>query len=129
MSKRLEKEKIDAAGVSVVENGRLPDATIRFAEAFTYEEIEFKIPVREGFYHYHQKVEPAYLVTDLGIPWASIVVHRKPGKSDDRWFVSEFATGRSIAIPKSTCRDKAVQHAIDTLKKLGREGYQKALEK
>ena len=129
MPKRLEKEKIDAAGVSVVGCERPPDATIRLAEAFTYEEIDFRIPVREGFYNYKQKVEPAYLVTNIGIDWASIVVHRKPGKPDDRWFVSEFATGRSIAIPRSTCRDEAVQHAIDTLKKLGREGYQKALEK
>ena len=94
---------------------------------FTYEEIEFRIPVREGFYHYRQKVSPAYLVTDLGISWASIVVHRKPGKPDDRWFVSEFATGGSIDIPKSTSRDAAVQHAIAKLKKLGREGYRKAL--
>ena len=96
---------------------------------FTYEPIDFRIPVREGFYNYRQKVEPAYLVTDLGIDWASIVVHRKPGKPDDRWFVSEFASGGSITIPNSTDRDTAVQHAIDTLKKLGREGYQKALEK
>ena len=93
-----------------------------------YEAIEFRIPVREGFYHYQQKVSPAYLVTDIGIPWASIVVHRKPGKSDDRWFVSEFATGGSIDIPKSTSRDEAVQHAIDIIKKLGREGYTKNLE-
>ena len=94
---------------------------------YTYEEINFYIPVREGFYHYNQKVSPAYLVTDLGISWASIVVHRKPGKPDDRWFVSEFATGGSIDIPKSTSRDEAVQHAIDKLQKLGRDGYQKAL--
>ena len=94
---------------------------------FTYEAIEFRIPVREGFYHYEQKVAPAYLVTDLPFSWASIVVHRKPGKPDDRWFVSEFATGGSIDIPESTSRDEAVQHAIDTLKKLGREGYLKAL--
>ena len=94
---------------------------------FTYEAIDFYIPVREGFYHYNQKVSPAYLVTDIGIAWASIVVHRKPGKPDDRWFVSEFATGGSIDIPKSTSRDEAVQHAIDTLKQLGREGYRKAL--
>lgn len=96
---------------------------------FTYEEIEFHIPVREGFYHYKQKVSPAYLVTDIGISWASIVVHRKPGKPDDRWFVSEFATGGSIDIPKSTSRDEAVQHAIAKLKKLGREGYQKGLKR
>ena len=94
---------------------------------YTYEEIEFRIPVREGFYHYQQKVSPAYLVLDIGIDWASIVVHRKPGKPDDRWFVSEFTTGGSINIPETTSRDEAVQHAIATLKKLGREGYQKVL--
>ena len=89
---------------------------------YTYEEIDFRIPVREGFYHYKQKVSPAYLVTDIGIPWASIVVHRKPGKPDDRWFVSEFATGGSIDIPNTTSRDEAVQSAIAKLKTLGREG-------
>ena len=92
-----------------------------------YEAIEFRIPVREGFYHYKQKVSPAYLVTDIGIPWASIVVHRKPGKPDDRWYISEFATGGSIDIPKSTSRDEAVEHAIAKLETLGREGYQNAL--
>ena len=94
---------------------------------FTYEPIEFRIPVREGFYHYRQKVSPAYLVTDLDIPWASIVVHRKPGKPDDRWFVSEFATGGSIDIPDTTSRDAAVEHAIAKLKKLGRDGYRKRI--
>ena len=95
---------------------------------YTYEAIDFYIPVREGFYHYRQKVSPAYLVTDLDIPWASIVVHRKPGKPDDRWFVSEFATGGAIDIPDTTSRDVAVQHAIAKIKQLGREGYEKALE-
>ena len=95
---------------------------------FTYEEIEFRIPVREGFYHYRQKISPAYLVTNLGIPWASIVVHRKLGTPDDHWFVSEFATGGSIDIPKSASRDAAVQHAIAIIKKLGREGYQRAIK-
>ena len=94
---------------------------------FTYEPIEFRIPVREGFYHYRQKVSPAYLVTDIGIRWASIVVHRKPGTPDDRWFVSEFATGGSIDIPDTPSRDVAVQHAITKIQKLGREGYKKAL--
>ena len=94
---------------------------------FTYEAIEFHIPVREGFYHYRQKVSPAYLVTDIGIRWASIVVHRKPGTPDDRWFVSEFATGGSIDIPDTPSRDVAVQSAIVKIKKLGREGYQQAL--
>ena len=94
---------------------------------YTYEEIEFRIPVREGFYHFKQKVSPAYLVVDIDISWASIVVHRRPGKPDDRWYVSEFATGGSIDIPKSTSREEAVQHAIAKLKELGREGYQKGL--
>ena len=94
---------------------------------YTYEEIEFRIPVREGFYHYDQKVSPAYLVLDIGIDWASIVVHRKPGKPDDRWFVSEFTTGGSINIPETTSRDAAVQHAIAKIKKLGRKGYARAL--
>ena len=92
-----------------------------------YEPIEFRIPVREGFYHYKQKVSPAYLVTDIGIRWASIVVHRKPGTPDDRWFVSEFATGGSIDIPDCTSRDEAVQHAITKIKALGREKYQQVL--
>ena len=68
-------------------------------------------------------------MTDIGISWASIVVHRKPGKPDGRWFVSEYATGGSIDIPNSTCRDVAVQYAIDKLKKLGREGYLNALKR
>ena len=94
---------------------------------FTYEAIEFYISVREGFYRYRQKVSPAYLVTDTGIPWASIVVHRKPGTPDDRWFVSEFATGGAINIPDTTDRDAAVRDAITKLKALGREGYVQAL--
>ena len=94
---------------------------------FTYQEIEFRVPVREGFYHYRQKVSPAYLVTDIGIRWASIVVHRKPGTPDDRWFVSEFATGGSIDIPDTPSREVAVESAIAKLKALGREGYQQAL--
>ena len=95
---------------------------------YTYEEIEFRIPVREGFYHYRQKVSPAYLVTNIDISWASIVVHRKPGKPDARWFVSEFATGGSIDIPDTTSREGAVQHAIAKIKALGRDGYQKRLK-
>ena len=94
---------------------------------FTYQAIEFHIPVREGFYHYRQKVSPAYLVTNFGISWASIVVHRKPGTPDDRWFVSEFATGDAIDIPDTTSRDAAIQHAIDKIKALDRDGYQQAL--
>ena len=96
---------------------------------YTYEEIEFRVPVRERFYHYHQKVSPAYLVTNTGIRWASIVVHRKPGTPDDRWFVSEFATGGSINIPDTPSRDTAVEHALTQLKALGRDGYQKRLER
>ena len=92
-----------------------------------YEAIEFQIPVREGFYRYRQKVSPAYLVTDISIPWALIVVHRKPGTPDDRWFVSEFATGDAIDIPDTTSRDEAVESAIAKLTALGRDGYQKAL--
>ena len=94
---------------------------------FTYQEIAFRIPVREGFYCYRQKVSPAYLVTDIGIDWAAIVVHRKPGEPDGRWFVSEFVTGGAIGIPDTTDRDTAVRYAIAQIKALGREGYAKAL--
>ena len=94
---------------------------------YTYEEIEFRIPVHEGFYHYQQKVSPAYLVLDIGIDWASIVVHRKPGNPDDRWFVSEFTTGGSIDIPDTTSRDEAVRHAIAKIKSLGRDTYRKRI--
>ena len=83
---------------------------------YTYAEIEFRIPVREGFYHYMQKVSPAYLVTDIDVfRETSIVVHRKPGTPDDRWFVSEFDTGHAIDIPNCTSRDAAVQAALATL--------------
>ncbi len=94
---------------------------------FTYEEIEFRIPVRERFYNYMQKVSPAYLVVDIGIDWASIVVHRKPGKPDDRWFVSEFTTGGAIDIPETTSRDEAVASAIAKIKALGRDTYRKRI--
>ena len=96
---------------------------------FTYEEIEFEVPVRERHYHYtyRQKVSPAYLVIDIGIDWASIVVHRRPGTPDDRWFVSEFTTGGSIDIPDTTSRDVAVRHAIAKIKALGREAYRKRI--
>ena len=84
---------------------------------FTYEAIEFRIPVREGFYQYRQKVSPAYLVTDIGIFRETlIVVHRKPGNPDDRWFVSELATGSAIDIPETTSRDAAVRHAIESIR-------------
>ena len=94
---------------------------------FTYEAIAFYISVRDGFYRYRQKVSPAYLVTDTDIPWASIVVHRKPGTADDRWFVSELVTGGAINIPDTTDRDAAVRYAITQIKALGREGYAQAL--
>ena len=94
---------------------------------FTYEEIEFEIPVRERFYNYMQNVSPAYLVIDIGIDWASIVVHRKPGKPDDRWFVSEFTTGGAIDIPETTSRDEAVASAIAKIKALGRDTYRKRI--
>ena len=82
---------------------------------YTYEEIEFRIPVREGFYHYQQKVSPAYPRDrhryQLGHPSLSIA---KPGKSDDRWYVSEFATGErnrhpQIHIPRSKPSSKRLQ--------------------
>lgn len=94
---------------------------------FTYEEIEFRIPVRERYYHYKKKVSPAYLVVDIGIDWASIVVHRKPGTPDDRWFVSEFTTGGAIDIPETTSRDEAVASAIAKIKALGRDTYRKRI--
>ncbi len=96
--------------------------------AFTYQEIDFEISVKEGFYHYAQKVSPAYLVSGTGLDWASIVVHRLPGQfRTDQWFVSEQTTGSSIEIPPATERDAAVQYAIAKIKALGPEGFQKAL--
>ena len=95
---------------------------------FTYEPIPFQVPVREGFYHYRQEVSPAYLVTDTAIDWASIVVHRKPGKADTRWFVSEFVTGGAIPIPDCMSRDAAVHCAVEKLQTLGRDGYQSRLK-
>ena len=69
---------------------------------WTYHEIDFQISVKEGFYHYQQKVSPAYRVGNLpDLDWASIVVHRLPGHFRvDQWFVSEQTTGSSIEIPK-----------------------------
>ena len=96
--------------------------------AFTYQEIEFQISIKEGFYYYQQKVTPAYLVEGTGIDWAAIIVHRLPGRfRTDQWFVSEQTTGSSIEIPKTTSRDEAVQHAIAKIQKMGREAYEKAL--
>ena len=95
---------------------------------FIYQEIEFRISVKDGFYHYAQKVEPAYRVSGTGIDWAVLVVHRMPGRfRSDQWFVSEFDTGSSIEIPKTTSRDEAVKHAITKIQQMGKERYQKAL--
>lgn len=96
--------------------------------AFTYQEIDFQISVKEGFYHYQQKVSPAYLICGMGIDWASLVVHRLPGHfRQDQWFISEQTTGSSIEIPETTSRDEAVQHAITKIQQIGRESYEKAL--
>lgn len=95
---------------------------------FTYQEIDFQISVKEGFYHYQQKVSPAYLVGGTGLDWASLVVHRLPGHfRKDQWFVSEQTTGSSIEIPKTTSRSEAVHHAVTKIQQMGRESYQKAL--
>ena len=97
--------------------------------AFTYQEIEFRIAIKEGFYHYDQKVSLAYLVGGTGIDWETeIVVHRLPGRfRQDRWFVSERTTGSSIEIPETTSREEAVRHAITKIQHKGEERYQKAL--
>ena len=96
---------------------------------WTYKEIDFHISVKEGFYHYQQKVSPAYRVGNLpDLDWAAIVVHRLPGRfREDQWFVSEQTTGSSIEIPKTTSRDAAVQHAITKIQQIGRERYEKVL--
>ena len=96
---------------------------------FTYQEIDFQISVKEGFYHYRQKVSPAYLVGNLtGLDWVSLVVHRLPSHfRKDQWFVSEQTTGSAIEIPETTSRDEAVEHAITKIQQMGREGVEKAL--
>ena len=95
---------------------------------FTYQEIDFHISVKEGFYHYQQKVAPAYRVDGTGLDWAAIVVHQVPGRfREDQWFVSEQTTGSSIEIPKTTSREEAVEHAITKIQQMGREHYEKAL--
>ena len=95
---------------------------------FIYQEIEFRISVKENFYYYKQKVEPAYRVDGTGIDWAVLVVHRMPGRFRvDQWFVSELGTGSSIEIPKTTSRAEAVEHAITKIQQMGRERYEKAL--
>ena len=97
--------------------------------AYTYQEIDFEISLKEGFYHYQQKVSPAYRVGGIDLDWEpSIVVHRLPGRfRQDQWFVSEQTTGSSIEIPETTSREEAVQHAIAQIQQMGRERYQKAL--
>lgn len=95
---------------------------------FTYEEIEFKIAVKEGHYHYEQQVSPAYLICGTGISWASLVVHRLPGRfREERWFVSEYTTGGAIDIPETTLMEAAAQYAVDKIQALGQDGFQKAL--
>ena len=94
---------------------------------YTYQEIDFRIPVKEGFYHYEQKVSPAYRVCGTGINWASLVVHRIPGNRQDQWFVSEQTTGAAIETPETTSKEEAVQHAIAKIQELGPEGFKKAL--
>ena len=96
---------------------------------YTYQEIDFRIPVKEGFYSYEQKVSPAYRVCGTGINWASLVVHRIPGNRQDQWFVSEQTTGASIETPETTSKEEAAQHAITKIKELGPEGFKKALER
>ena len=96
--------------------------------AYTFHEIEFQISVKEGFYHYQQKVSPAYLVERTDIDWAALVVHRLPGQfRKGQWFVSEHSTGSSIEIPPTTSREEAVKHAIAKIQEIGPEAYQKAL--
>lgn len=96
--------------------------------AYTYQEIEFKIAVKEGYYYYAQKVTPAYLICGTGISWASLVVHRLPGEfRKERWFISEYTTGGAIDIPETTSREYAVECAVEKIKALGQDGFQKAL--
>ena len=96
--------------------------------AFTYQEIDFAISLKEGFYHYQQKVTPAYSVGGTGLDWAAIIVHRLPGRfRQEQWFVSEQTTGSSIEIPPTTSRDEAVRHAIAKIQQMGQERYEKAL--
>ena len=97
---------------------------------FTYEEINFKIAVKEGYYYYEQEVSPAYLICGTGISWASLVVHRLPGEfRKERWFVSEYTTGGAIDIPETTLMEAAAQSAVEKIQALGQDGFQKALER
>ena len=95
---------------------------------FTYEEIDFKISVKESHYYYEQEVTPAYLICGTGISWASLVVHRLPGRfRTERWFVSEYTTGAAIDIPETTLMEAAAQYAVEKIQALGQDGFQKAL--
>ena len=95
---------------------------------YTYQEIEFKIAVKEGYYHYEQEVSPAYLICGTDLDWASLVVHRLPGRfREERWFVSEQTTGGAIDIPETTSREEAAEYAVDKIRALGQDGFQKAL--
>lgn len=96
--------------------------------AYTYQEIDFKISVKESHYYYEQAVTPAYLICGTGISWASLVVHRLPGKfRTERWFVSEYTTGAAIDIPETTLMEAAAQYAVNKIRELGQDGFQKAL--
>ena len=96
--------------------------------AYTYQEIEFKIAVKEGYYYYAQKVTPAYLICGTGISWASLVVHRLPGEfRKERWFISEYTTGGAIDIPETTSREEAARYAVAKIQEMGPQRYQKAL--
>ena len=95
---------------------------------YTFQEIEFKISVKEGRYHYEKKVSPAYLICGTDLDWASLVVHRLPGRfREERWFVSEHTTGAAIDIPETTSREAAAESAIEKVRALGQDGFQKAL--
>lgn len=96
--------------------------------AYTYQEIDFKISVKESHYYYEQEVTPAYLICGTGISWASLVVHRLPGRfRTERWFVSEYTTGAAIDIPETTLMEAAAESAVNKIKELGQDGFQKAL--
>jgi len=96
--------------------------------AYNYQEIEFKIAVKEGYYYYEQEVTPAYLICGTGISWASLVVHQLPGEfRKERWFVSEYTTGGAIDIPETTVMEAAAASAVEKIRALGQDGFQKAL--
>ena len=99
--------------------------------AYTYQEIEFKIAVTEAnFYYYEQPVSPAYLICGTDIEWASLVVHRLPGDfREARWCVSEYTTGGAIDIPETPSREAAAEYAVDKIRAIGQDGFQKALKR